>query len=66
MTKLIDQINELARKEKSVGLTAEEKELQTKLRNEYREQFRANFRSQLDNTYIMDENGNKTKVGKKN
>lgn len=65
MTKLIDQINELARKEKSVGLSASEKELQAKLRNEYREQFRANFRQQLDNTYIIDENGNKTKVGKK-
>ena len=66
MTKLIEQINLLAKKEKTVGLTAEEKELQKQLRDEYRANFRANFRSQLDNTYIVDDNGNKTKVGKKN
>ena len=58
----IDRINFLARQSKIRELTPEEKEEQTALRNEYREGFRKNLMSQLDNMYIVDENGNKTKL----
>jgi uncharacterized protein YnzC (UPF0291/DUF896 family) len=63
--KLIDRINELARKSKAEGLTEEEQAEQKKLRDEYRFAFRRNLLDQLDNTYIMDENGNKRKLGSK-
>lgn len=62
--KLIDRINELAKKAKAEGLTDEEKQEQTKLRNEYRTAFRRNLESQLEHTYIVDENGNKRKLGR--
>ena len=59
----IDRINELAKKE---VLTEEEKEEQKALRKEYIEEFKSSLKSQLDNTYIVDENGNKEKLKKKN
>lgn len=59
----IERINELAKKE---ILTEEEKEEQKKLRQEYIEEYKNNLRAQLDNTYIVDENGNKEKLKKKN
>jgi uncharacterized protein YnzC (UPF0291/DUF896 family) len=62
--KEIDRINELARKSKSVGLTDEEKSEQTVLRNKYREAFRRSLSSQLDNTYIVRPDGEKTKVSR--
>lgn len=58
----LDRINELAKKSKTTGLTDAEKEEQTALRNEYREGFLRNLRGQLDNTYIMDADGNKRKL----
>lgn len=58
MSALTDRINELARKEKTVGLTAEEKAEQQKLREEFRTKFRANFAMQLENTEFT---GKKTK-----
>ncbi len=58
----IARINELAKKSKTVGLTEEEKQEQQKLRREYIDSFTASLRVQLDNTYIVDEKGNKTKV----
>lgn len=61
----IERINFLAKKSKAEGLTDEEKEEQQLLRNEYRESFRRNLSSQLDNTYIVDKNGNKSKLRKK-
>ncbi|MDE5884827.1 MAG: DUF896 domain-containing protein [Oscillospiraceae bacterium] len=63
-SELIDRINQLARKAKSEGLTPEEKEEQTTLRNQYRMEFRNNLTNQLEHTYIMDEKGNKRKLGK--
>lgn len=60
--KKIDRINELARKQKSEGLTEEEKSEQFKLRREYIESFKLSLTSQLDNMYIVDEKGNKRKV----
>jgi uncharacterized protein YnzC (UPF0291/DUF896 family) len=62
--KLIERINELARKSRTEGLTEEEKAEQKKLRDEYRFAFRQNLTQQLEHTYIMDENGNKRKLGK--
>lgn len=59
----IDRINELAKKK---DLTEEEKEEQKQLRQEYIEEYRNNLKTQLDNTYVLDENGNKTKLQKKN
>ena len=62
----INRINELARKSRTEeGLTPEEKEEQAVLRREYIDSFKLSLTSQLDNTYIVDEKGNKTKVKKK-
>ncbi len=58
----IDRINFLARKAKTEGLTDAEQAEQTQLREEYRAGFLRNLRAQLDNTYIMDEDGNKRKL----
>ncbi len=60
--KRIDRINELARKAKTVGLTEEECEERDRLRMEYVEAVRKNLRAQLDNTYVVDEKGNKRKL----
>ena len=62
----IDRINVLAHKSKSVGLTEEEKIEQAALRREYIDSFKASLIGQLENTYIVDENGNKKKVQRKN
>lgn len=58
----IDRINELSRKQKSVGLTEEEKQEQYILRREYIEGFKASLVSQLENTYIVEPDGTKRKV----
>lgn len=54
--KLIDKINELANKKKTVGLTEEEKLLQQKLRKEYLELFREGFKQQLEAIEFVDDN----------
>lgn len=64
--KKIDRINELARKKKNEGLTPEELEEQAALRAEYIAGFRASLTAQLDNTVIVDKDGNRTKVERKN
>lgn len=61
----IDRINTLAHKAKSVGLTEEEKIEQAALRREYIDSIKASLVGQLENTYIVDEKGNKRKVEKK-
>lgn len=58
----IDRINELARKQKSVGLTEEEKQEQYTLRREYIDAFKMSLVSQLENTYIVRPDGTKKKV----
>lgn len=50
--KLIDRINELAKKAKEGSLTQEEIEERDRLRQEYLKQFRAQFRKQLENIEI--------------
>ena len=61
----IKRLNYLARKAKTEGLTDEEKNEQQKLRREYIGSVVGNLRSQLDNTYIVDKDGNKEKLKKK-
>lgn len=63
--KKIDRINELAHKSKSVGLNDAEKAEQALLRREYIDGFKRSLISELDNTYIVDEKGNKRKVERK-
>ena len=64
--KKIDRINELARKARTPeGLTPEELAERDSLRREYIDAFKASLTAQLDNTYIMDKNGRKTKLRKK-
>ena len=64
--KKIDIINELARKAKAEGLTEEEIKERDILRREYIDSYKASLVSQLENTYIVDDKGNKTKVTRKN
>lgn len=61
----INRINELAHKSKTEGLTDSEKKEQAKLRREYIDSFKASLIGQLENTYIVDEKGNKKKVQRK-
>ncbi|MBQ7862487.1 MAG: DUF896 domain-containing protein [Clostridia bacterium] len=62
----INRINELARKSKTPeGLTEEEKLEQQKLRRLYIDSFKESLVGQLENTYIVDEKGNKRKVERK-
>ena len=63
--KKIDRINELARKAKTVGLTAEELDERDVLRREYIDSVKASLVGQLENTYIVDEHGNKRPLRKK-
>ena len=63
--KKIARINELARKAKTTGLTPEETAERQQLREEYIAGFRRNLLETLDNTYILDENGEKVKVTRK-
>ena len=60
--KKIDRINELAKKQKSEGLSAEELAEQKVLRREYIDSFKASLVSQLNSLYIVDEKGNKKKL----
>jgi len=58
----IDRINELAKKNKTVGLTEAELAERDSLRKEYLASFRQSLTAQLDNTYVVDESGNKRKL----
>ncbi len=61
----INRINELARKQKSIGLTEQEKQEQYLLRREYIESFKQSLIGQLENTYIVEPDGTKRKVTRK-
>lgn len=58
----IDRINELARKSRETELSPEEKAEQAELRALYVASFRESLVGHLENTYIVDEKGNKRKV----
>ena len=61
----IDRINILARKAKTEGLTPEETEERDRLRKAYIADFRQSMQAHLENTYVVDAKGNKTKLQKK-
>jgi len=52
---LIDEINALAKKKRTVGLTPEEATRQQELRQAYIVSFRENMKSILDNIELVDE-----------
>ena len=58
----LERINELARKERETGLTEQEKEEQTVLREEYRIAFREGLRGRLENTYLLRPDGTREKL----
>ena len=59
---VIARINELAAKNKTVGLTEEELEERAKLRRIYIDNVTGNLKGQLDNTYIVRPDGSKEKL----
>lgn len=61
----IDRINALARKQKSEGLTDEEKAEQAALRREYIDSFKRDLERQLNNMSIVEPDGTVKKVEKK-
>ena len=61
----IARINELARKQKAEGLTEEETAEQLKLRGEYINAYKQSLIAQLENTYILEPDGTKRKVRRK-
>ena len=61
----IERINTLARKAKAEGLTQEEKAEQALLRRAYIDSVLGNLKGQLDHTYLVDQQGNKRKLKKR-
>lgn len=61
----IDRINELAKKAREEGLTEEETLERQALRKEYVSAHKESLKAALENVYVLDENGNKTKLKKK-
>ncbi len=65
MDQVVARINELAKKNRAEGLTPEELAERDKLRRIYIDSVKASLTGQLDNTYIVDPDGTKHKLGKK-
>jgi len=63
--KKIDRINELAHIAKERELTEDEQQERAQLRREYIDSVKASLVGHLDNTYIVDEKGNKQRFKKK-
>ena len=61
----IDRINQLAKKSKTVGLTEDEIKERAALRREYIDAVVGSLKGQLDHTYLVDGQGNKTKLRRK-
>ncbi|MED3280772.1 DUF896 domain-containing protein, partial [Bacillus thuringiensis] len=57
MQNILFRINELSKKERTSGLTVDEKQEQQMLRHNYTETFRGSLDSILLNTKIVDPNG---------
>lgn len=66
MDEVIARINVLAKKSKTEGLTPEELTERDKLRRIYIDSVKASLVGHLENTYIVDPDGTKHKLGKKN
>ena len=65
MDEVIARINVLAKKAKTEGLTEEEVAERDTLRRIYIDSVTANLIGQLNNTYVVDEKGNKRKLTNK-
>ncbi len=61
----IGRINELARKKRGLGLSADELLEQAALRREYLDEIRAGLRAQLECIHVEQEDGHYEKLGKK-
>jgi len=61
----LQRINELAKLAKERPLTGAELAERDQLRKEYLAEFRAGLQAQLDNTYVVDDKGNKRKLVRK-
>lgn len=66
MNEVIARINELAKKAKSTPLTTEELAERDKLRRIYIDSVKASLVGNLENTYIVEPDGTKRKLQKKN
>ena len=53
----LNRINELARKKKMTGLSEDEKQEQTQLRQEYLADFRSGFTQQIESINVVDQEG---------
>ena len=65
MNEVIARINELSRKAKTTGLTPEELQERDRLRRIYIDSVKANLVGQLENTYIVEPDGTKKKLSRK-
>ena len=65
INEVIARINELARKAKTTGLTPEELQERDRLRRIYIDSVKANLVGQLENTYIVEPDGTKKKLSRK-
>ncbi len=65
MNEVIARINVLAKKAKAEGLTAEELQERDKLRRLYIDSVKASLVGQLENTYIVEPDGTKHKLPKR-
>ena len=65
INEVIARINELAKKAKAEGLTPEETAERDQLRRIYIDNVKASLVGQLENTYIVEPDGTKRKLSKK-
>lgn len=65
MDEVIARINVLAKKNKETGLTPEETAERDRLRRIYIDSVKASLIGHLENTYIVEPDGTKKKLGKK-
>lgn len=66
MSQLLDRINQLAAKARTEGLTPEETNERDELRKEYLAAVRRNIDAQLESVQIVETDGTKHKLKKKN
>ena len=64
MEQVVARINALAKKAKESGLTQEEISERDRLRRVYIDAVKASLTGQLENTYIVEPDGTKHKLGK--
>jgi uncharacterized protein YnzC (UPF0291/DUF896 family) len=65
MNEVVARINQLAKKAKAEGLSPEETTERDKLRRIYIDSYKASLIGQLENTYIVDPDGTKRKLRRK-